>query len=269
MGTTFKIMLNFIFVKLVKAPMKYYISILLTVICVFLSFAQSDHDFSGEAVNFKASDGVNVTADLYMAHEAKAPFIILYHQAGYSRGEYRSIAPMLNNMGFNCLAVDQRSGDQVNNVINETHKVALTEQLPTEYLDAIPDMEAAYLYVKYSIKPEKIILWGSSYSAAILFYMASVHHKNLDAILCFAPGNYFKINNKELKTFAAKITCPVFVTSAKSEYKNWKDIYEAVKSEKSSFLPETEGKHGSKALWNNNPSHQAYWAAVSKFLKSI
>jgi len=249
--------------------MKNYLSMLFCLCCIFLSFAQSDPDFSGETITFKASDGISVTADLYMPHKATAPFIILYHQAGYSRGEYRSIAPQLNAMGFNCLAVDQRSGDKVNGVVNDTHKGAVAGNLPTEYLDAIPDMEAAYLYVKYSIKPDKIILWGSSYSAAILVYMGSVHHKNLSGILCFAPGNYFKINNKELETFAARITCPVFVTSAKSEYKNWKGIYDQVKSEKSYFLHESEGKHGSKALWNDNPSHQAYWTAVTKFLNQL
>lgn len=249
--------------------MRNYINILFCLCCFFLSFAQSDPDFLGETITFKANDGTSVTADLYMAHKADAPFIILYHQAGYSRGEYRSIAPQLNAMGFNCLAVDQRSGDKVNGVINETHKGAVASKLPTEYLDAIPDMEAAYLYVKYSIKPDKIILWGSSYSAAILFYLGSVHHKNLSGILCFAPGNYFKINNKELKTFAARITCPVFVTSAKSEFKNWNSIYDQIRSDKSYFLPESEGKHGSKALWSDNPSHQEYWAAVTKFLKTL
>ena len=132
--------------------MKNFAGILLCLCCTFISLAQINNDFSGETITFKASDGISVTADLYMAHKASAPFIILYHQAGYSRGEYRSIAPKLNEMGFNCLAVDQRSGDQVNGVINETHKEAVAMQLPTEYLDAIPDMEAAYLYAKYSIK---------------------------------------------------------------------------------------------------------------------
>jgi len=231
--------------------------------------AQSEKSFTGETVHFKASDGLNITADLYMVHEASAPFIILYHQAGYSRGEYRTIAPELNRMGFNCMAVDQRSGNEVNQVLNETHKEAVSSNMPTEYLDAIPDMEAAYLYVKYGIKPDKIILWGSSYSAAILFYMGSVHHHNLSGILTFSPGEYFKINNKDLKTYASKITCPVFVTSAKSEYSNWKAIYDQIKSDKSYFLPETEGKHGSKALWSDNPSHRSYWAAVTKFLNQI
>lgn len=241
-------------------------------ICLFLtvaSTAQSDLELGGETISFKASDGLKVTADLYMAHKSDAPFIILYHQAGYSRGEYKEIAPRLNNMGFNCLAVDQRSGNKVNGIDNLTKKEAVSQGLATEYLDAIPDIEAAYLYVKYGIKPQKIILWGSSYSAAILFYMGSEHHDNISGILSFAPGNYFKINNKDLKTYAARVTCPVFVTSAKSEYDNWKDIFNHIRSKKASFLPEAEGKHGSKALWENNPSHDAYWTAVTKFLNEL
>jgi len=249
--------------------MKNYTILFLFLFNLAFGLAQSGTGFTGETINFKADDGVIVTADLYMAHESSAPFIVLYHQAGYSRGEYRSIAPRLNAMGFNCMAVDQRSGDKVNGVINETHKVAVAAKLPTEYLDAIPDLEAAYLYVKYSIKPDKIILWGSSYSAALMFYMGNVHHDNIGGILSFAPGEYFKVNGKELKTYAAHITCPVFVTSAKSEYGNWKAIYDQIKSDKSSFLPETEGKHGSKALWPDNPSHMVYWEAVEKFLLKI
>ena len=231
--------------------------------------AQTTEDFKGETIHFNASDGLEITADLYMPHEASAPFIILYHQAGYSRGEYLSIAPKLNAMGFNCLAVDQRSGNQVNDIVNQTNKEAVEQNKPTEYLDALADIEAAYLYVKHGIKPHNLILWGSSYSAAIMFYMGSAHHDNLSGILAFAPGEYFKINGKEIKSYATRVTVPVFVTSAKSEYDNWKSIYANVKSKKSFFLPDTEGKHGSKALWENNPSQAAYWAAVKDFLNQF
>ena len=239
-------------------------------ICFFFIFSlitgQTSDDFTGETIHFKARDGLKITADLYMAHEQQAPFIILYHQAGYSRGEYLSIAPQLNAMGFNCMAVDQRSGNEVNNIVNETKKEAVDTGKPTEYLDALDDIEAAYLYIKHGIKPEKIILWGSSYSAAMMFYMGSAHHKNISGLLAFSPGEYFKINGKEIKNMASRVTCPVFVTSAKSEYNNWKGIYAQIDSNKSYFLPETEGKHGSKALWDDNPSHTAYWAAVKEFL---
>ena len=171
--------------------MKNYAILFLLFFNVTLSLAQSGAEFIGETINFKADDGITVTADLYMEHESDAPFIILYHQAGYSRGEYREIAPKLNALGFNCMAVDQRSGDQVNGIINQTHKDALAANKPTKYLDALPDIEAAYLYAKFSVKPKKIILWGSSYSAALMFYMGSEHHNNVSGILSFAPGEYF------------------------------------------------------------------------------
>ncbi len=225
--------------------------------------------FSGETIQFDSGDGIRVTADLYMTENRNAPFIILFHQAGFSRGEYREIAPRLNGLGFNCMAVDQRSGKEVVGVKNLTHEAAIEKNLPTEYLDALTDIEAAYVYVKHGIKPEKLLLWGSSYSASLMFYMGSEHHKNIAGILAFAPGEYFKINGKPVNYFSGKVTAPVFVTSAKSEYPKWKPIYDAIESEKFSYLPEDEGKHGSKALWKNNPGNDLYWNAVEKFLTRI
>ena len=68
-----------------------------------------------DTIRFPSEDGLMVTADLYIEkNEKDAPFIILYHQAGWSRGEYAQIAPRLNALGFNCLAVDLRSGGKVN-----------------------------------------------------------------------------------------------------------------------------------------------------------
>lgn len=246
--------------------MKNYLGFLCLFFTITLVTSQTNDESKGKTIHFNSGDGLKITADLYMPHDDQAPFIILYHQAGYSRGEYLSIAPKLNAMGFNCLAVDQRSGNEVNDVINQTNKEALASNKPTEYLDALADLEAAYLYVKHGIKPPKIILWGSSYSAALSFYMGSEHHNNISGLLAFAPGEYFKINGKKIENFASRVTCPVFVTSAKSEYNNWKAIYAQIKSKKTYFLPETEGKHGSKALWDNNPSHAAYWTAVKEFL---
>lgn len=246
--------------------------LLLVIICFLLfnySYAQQKTIFKGKTVNFTADDGVKITADLYMTSQSDAPFIILYHQAGYSRGEYREIAPKLNKLGFNCMAVDQRSGKEVNGIINETNIEAKKLNKPTQYVDAIPDLEAAYLYVKYKLKPNKIIIWGSSYSAAIMFYLGSAHYNGVKGILAFSPGEYFKINGKEIKSYASKVKCPVFITSAKNEYDQWKGIYNPIKSTKSSFLPKNVGKHGSKALWSDNNGHEEYWNAVTNFLMKL
>jgi len=78
-----------------------------------------------QKVTFPSTDGLMLTADLYMPHPKTAPFIVLFHQARWSRGEYREIAPKLNEMGFNCLAMDQRSGGEVNDVKNESYALAV------------------------------------------------------------------------------------------------------------------------------------------------
>ena len=182
----------------------------------FSNYAQKKSDLNG-TIHFKASDGVTITADLYTTSVLDAPFIILFHQAGYSRGEYLEIAPKLNKLGFNCMAIDQRSGNEVNDVINKTHIDAEKLNKPTQYINAIPDLEAAYLYVKNELKPDKIIIWGSSYSAALTFFMGSVYSDEIDGILAFSPGEYFKIEGKGIGAFDSEVKCPVFISSAKNE----------------------------------------------------
>ena len=230
------------------------------------TYTQEKSDHNEEIIHFKAGDGVNITADLYLTSDTDAPFILLFHQAGYSRGEYKEIAPKLNQLGFNCLAIDQRSGNEVNGIINETHIDAKKLNKPTQYVDAIPDLEAALYYVRNKFNPNKMIIWGSSYSASLTFFLGSVHSNEIDGILAFSPGEYFKIEDKNIKYFASKVKCPVFITSAKKEEKQWKIIYDSVEADKKFFLPIDEGKHGSKALWSNNSDHKEYWDAVTKFL---
>ena len=241
---------------------------LFLVLLLMIQFVSAQHkEFTGKTIEFQSKDGVKITADLYMVHKNDVPFIILFHQARYSRGEYREIAPKLNEMGFNCLAIDQRSGEEVNGVLNQTHLEAEKMNLTTQYVDAIPDLEAAFSYVKQKMNPGKIIIWGSSYSAALMFYLGSVHSNDVDGILAFSPGEYFKIDGNEIKSFAAKVKCPVFITSSGKEHKQWKEIYDALSGEKFSFLPATEeGRHGSKALWSDNVNHKKYWKAVDVFL---
>ena len=245
---------------------KYTLIIMLFFSSLTVSFAQS----SAKTLTFKSLDGLTITADLYMTADQNAPFIILYHQARYSRGEYLEIAPKLNTLGFNCLAVDQRSGDAVNGVLNETHQKAVEKDLPTEYVDAFPDLEATLLFVENEIKPEKIIVWGSSYSSALVFVLASKHPAEIAGILSFSPGNYFMLDGKSVSDYARNVNCPVFITSAKPEEDSWRPIYESLTSkDKSFFLPKDEGFHGSKALWEKNEGYENYWKAVEGFLKGI
>ena len=144
-------------------------------------------------ITFESKDGLEITADLYNPHEdISAPFIVLCHQAGWSRGEYREIAPKLNAMGFNCMAIDQRSGGAVNDVDNETLKKAKEAEKKTTFVDAEQDMIAAVEFAREEFADGKVILWGSSYSSALALLIAGNNEGLVDGVMAFAPGEYFE-----------------------------------------------------------------------------
>jgi len=240
---------------------------ILIIALIFISF----QNIAQEKIVFESADGLKITADLYVTNPESSPFIILFHQARWSRGEYQEIAPKLSKLGFNSMAIDQRSGGKVKGVINETHQRAVKQNLPTEYTDAEVDMNSAIDYVKTKFsKASKLIIWGSSYSSALVLKIAG-DRKDIDGALSFAPGEYFPNKGKNYITKSAiNITKPVFITSAKNEKMEWWKIYNEIPSRKKAyFLPNESGQHGSRALWEMFPEHKDYWKAVTEFLKTI
>jgi predicted alpha/beta hydrolase len=240
---------------------------------LLLLIAFSVQVFAQEKINFKSSDGLEITADKYFTDSESAPLILLFHQAGWSRGEYNEIAPKLNKLGFNCIAFDQRSGEEVNDVVNETYKRAVEKGLGTTYVDAEIDIVAAIENAKKSYtKASKLIIWGSSYSAGLVLKIAG-ERDDVDAVLAFSPGEYYKKMGKPgdwIEQSAKSIEIPVFITSAGMEKKKWWKISEAIPSEdKALFLPTKTGKHGSRALWEKFADHKEYWKAVTSFLDVI
>ncbi len=221
-------------------------------------------------IKFNSSDNITITGDLYLTSNLSAPFIILFHQAGYSRGEYIETAPKLNKLGFNCLAIDQRSGKGVNDIPNETNMEASKKGLSTKYPDAMPDLEAAIKYVEENYKPKKLIILGSSYSSSLSLVLAAKYPDKIDAALAFSPGEYFLFEDKKMEEYASKIKIPVFLTSAKSEEHMWKSIFEKIPEAYSTgYLPEVEGIHGSRALWEKIEGNEGYWEAVKGFLNKL
>ena len=239
----------------------------LTLLLIFFSSTLISSDF--KTITFPSSDEVKITADLYMPHiDKKTPFIVLFHQAGFSRGEYREIAPRLNKLGFNCLAIDQRSGDGVNDVQNETLMDALEKDKEIEYLDAMIDIKSALLYARSHYAKGKLLGWGSSYSAGLILKIAGDQPLFMNGVLAFSPAEYFKPKNFVI-TSAKNIKIPTFITSAKKEKVSWVEVYKAISAPKASFIPKTAGLHGSKALWKKQLDCEVYWQSVEKFLKEF
>lgn len=220
---------------------------------------------SAERVLLKAADGVTVTADLYASAGRAGPWIVLGHMAGSSRGEYAAIAPRLNRLGYNALAIDLRAGSSFGDVKNLTVASARKAGKGSDYLDAIPDIEAGIAYVRARTRGP-VLLWGSSYSAALALLLAGERPGLVDGVIAFSPGEY--LSGRPVGPAAARIQVPVLVVSPPAEAGQWRAIYEAVPhARKASFTPESGGVHGSSALIPaQSPDAAAHWRAVEAFL---
>lgn len=214
-----------------------------------------------------ASDGASVYGLEYKAVAPRA-VILLFHQAGSNKGEYGTIAPQLVEQGFTVLAIDQRSGGNLFGQNNETvQKLGKS----SNYLETMPDLEAALAWSSQQKLP--VLVWGSSYSASLVFLLASKHLDKIAAVLAFSPGEYLGQEGM-VQNATAKITLPVFVTSStdKEEVAAAKKIIAASPSKnKVHFIPKIAGVHGSSTLREdkNSRGQDENWQAVIAFLNSL
>src|SRR3989344_5138966 len=221
-----------------------------------------------EKITFPSLDSLPITANLYY-NDSSAPIILLCHQARYNKFEYTRIAETLVEKGFNCLAIDQRSGGPLVEENNETMLKAKALGKPIDYLDAEQDILAAIDYVsnKYN---KKIILWGSSYSSTLALWIA-LDNKNVAAVISFSPGDYFVAEKGSLTEKLKNLNKPMFVTSSKEEAIETTRLLTNVKMDetKIQYIPKSVGTHGSRALWQTDENHEEYWTAISPFLENL
>ncbi len=240
--------------------MKIYLSIFLSSFFLFSLQAQ-------EEVTFKAKDGLTVYATDYVINKDK-PYILLFHQAGYSKGEYKEIAPKLLKLGYNCLAVDLRSGGDVNFVPNETAAEARKLHLPTTYIDAEKDIRAAIDYA-YKKSNQPVVLFGSSYSASLALLIGKTDDR-VKAIIAFSPGEYLK-PDVNMALSIEHTTKPIFAACSQREFVYVQEMLSGIGANyKTIFKPQDHpGTHGAKALWNDCKASNEYWLALYLFFKKL
>ncbi|MFM9852162.1 MAG: alpha/beta hydrolase [Sphingomonadaceae bacterium] len=215
------------------------------------------------ALTLNARDGVTIFGTVTQAPNPKA-IILLFHQAGSSQSEYATIAPQLAAAGYTTLAIDQRSGGGDNRTVKARGR-------SSDYLSATADLQAALDWAADKGKP--IILWGSSYSSSLIFLVGAQNQGKVAALMAFSPGEYLG-GGRVVKSAAAKISVPIFVTSAKDsgEIAAAAAILAASPSPtKVQFRPAIAGVHGSSTLIpaRNAKGAQENWDAVKAFLNRV
>jgi dienelactone hydrolase len=221
-----------------------------------------------DAVTFSAADGVVVHGDLYRPSGAPHGVLLLFHQAGSSRLEYAQIAPRLAALGWVALAIDQRSGGGLFGGRNLT---AAGVRGDPGYLAALPDLEAALAWARTAYPGLRPAVWGSSYSAALVFLLASRHPADVSAVLAFSPGEY--LSGTSVRAAAARVRVPIYVTSASdSDEEEAAATLLAASPATLKFQQRAHaGVHGSATLRPDaNPAGaEANFAAVAAFLAAL
>jgi len=218
-------------------------------------------------ITFFSEDSLSITADLY-EQDVNFPYVVFFHQAGSSRGEYREIAPRFLKMGYNALVVDLRSGKESNYVQNQTATKANELNLAREMIDARQDIRASVHHAQKLRNNQPVIVFGSSYSASLVLEEA-VSDSLISAVIAFSPGEYFR--GHSVKDSIEGLSIPYFVSGSQPE----KDyIYELLSKTNSPggviFIPETRaGKHGASSLWSDNENSSEYWLALVMFIRSL
>ena len=240
--------------------------IALLLAALFFFFASISSAFA-ESVTLKASDGTVVYGNVWRAAGLQSPMIVAFHQAGSSSVEYAPIAPRLSQSGFTVLAIDQRSGGRA---FGGSNRTVATRGRSASYEEALPDMEAALAWAKENAQGAPIIVWGSSYSAALVFVLAAKHPADVGGIVAFSPGEYLEGKHK-VSAAAKEVRAPVFIDQASDpeEIAQSAAILRAVASQnKRQFRSKAKSTHGSSTLRadTNAAGAELHWAEVIRFL---
>jgi dienelactone hydrolase len=220
-------------------------------------------------VTLTAADHVKVFATYYGTGDASKPIVLLFHQAAGSGAEYASIAPRLNALGFNALAVDQRSGG---NLFGRANKTVIALGHSTGYRAALPDLQAALDWAR-AHDSGKIVVCGSSYSAALVFLLAADNPGKIAGLMAFSPGEYLGAAHA-VRDAAAKLKdVKVFVSSAsnRGEIIAARAILAAVPGAAKTQVVPKHAPHGASALSADaNPAgYKEAWAEVERFLGGL
>jgi len=232
------------------------------------SLVETSQEVVVQKVEFQSLDSLLITANLYEVDPSK-PIMVLCHQANFCKYEYSGIAERFNELGFNCLAVDLRSGGPIADQPNETWLRAFEQGKPYDYLDAEQDIIAAinYAFEKYQ---QKVIIMGSSYSSTLCVYQGLENDK-VKAVISFSPGNYFAVERGDLIEPLIKFEKPFFFTAARHEMPYVRELVLGRKrnAHQIVFSPEGAGWHGARALWPTQEGSEEYWMALEDFLEDL
>ncbi|MFM9873189.1 MAG: alpha/beta hydrolase [Fimbriimonadaceae bacterium] len=221
-------------------------------------------NFDVREVSFPSADGTVIHADFYKKDGSGRNMAVLFHQMGSSGKEYETIAAKLLEMGYDCLAPDMRGGGN----LFGSHRNIGDASLPAPERAELgyQDMQATMKWVKANEPRKQMIVWGSSYSAGLVFPLV-VGEQNVSALLSFSPTT--PSFNKRMVFDGIDI--PIFITMPQNEEASRAEMMKMLKFPNVTHFKQHGGVHGSSTVIEskNSTGAKENWDAVVKFLNSL
>ena len=244
--------------------------LLFTLILVVISADRAN----AKEITFTAADGVLLYADIYTQPKPEqAANIILFHQGGGNvRAEYELIWPTLFELGYNILAVDMRNGGS-ERLGGQNRTVNKLGEKKYSYCEAQVDVIPSIQQLKSMGLNGPIILWGSSFSAALVINTTAELSGQIAGTLAFSPASGGPLADCSPNKHANAISSPLMILRPQREME-----IESVQKQFKLFTDAghitfvaKDGVHGSSMLNPNRVTGDvdSTWAAVKNFLNSI
>lgn len=242
---------------------------LIAVVCTISVFRPTP--VIAQRVTFQATDGATIHGTWYRSGDTASALILAFHQGGASgEAEYGPIAPQLNRMGYDLLAIDQRAGGSLFGGVNRTVQARGGE---TGYCDAAPDLEGALTYARYHVRDQPIILWGSSYSAALVLRLAATNPEGVIGVLAFSPASGDPMERCKGEEVSDRIRIPVLALRPRGEVERETVALQAelFRSQGHQTFVAEPGAHGSSMLVEERvgSSVEETWDMVLNFLNTV
>lgn len=226
--------------------------------CTAKSGAEVDQALE-KSISTQTHDGVMIYGERYYGDlDATAPLILLFHQGGSNgRAEYAPLANWLNDAGYRTIAWDQRAGGDL---YGETNRTA--DGLPggsnPGYCDAYPDLQAALNFVLTHGEAEEAIVWGSSYSGALVFRLAAENDGKVSGVLAFSPASGGPMVSCRARQWADDVQVPAIVFKPASEMtrETAEEQRQILERAGVSFAVVKGGVHGSSLLIDSRTENE-------------
>ena len=224
-------------------------------------------------VRFPVGESLAVIADVYRVPAGMgAPAILLFHQGGGSaQGEYRNIIPRLLREGYNVIAADIRGGGDR---FGAPNRVGTAGGDTFHYCDALAEVDAGVNLARVQGFTGPLVLWGSSYSAALVLQVGARRAADVRAVLAFSPASGEPMTGCEPALYVGWLTragVPALVLRPRVELDDSGRVarLEAMRRDGATVFIAERGVHGSSMLdaERTRTGTEPQWDAVLGFLR--